>query len=84
MERFNRAERRFQTSRLKAKRKNYYGNKNFNQSPKFLGKVVNTPKMCSCFMCGNARKYYGNAGISLKELSDKEFIESLSKHSFLI
>lgn len=73
MERFNRAERRFQTKRLKAKRKNYHGRKDFEQSPDFLGKVVNTPAMCSCFMCGNTRKYWGNAGISFKELSDKEF-----------
>lgn len=73
MERFNRAERRFQTKRLKAKRKNYHGRKDFEQSPDFFGKVVNTPAMCSCFMCGNTRKYWGNGGISWKELSDKEF-----------
>lgn len=26
-----------------------------------IGKHVKTPKLCSCFMCGNPRKYLGNA-----------------------
>lgn len=35
-----------------------------------LGKHVKTPTMCSCFMCGNPRKYYGNskAALTVQEL----------------
>lgn len=41
---------------------------------KFLGKQVKTPTPCSCWMCGNQRKYFGSvteqelkSGILLKE-----------------
>lgn len=73
MEKFNRAERRAQTARLKAKRKLYWG---YGRSwgaeppeqmrPDQLGKVVQNPQACSCLMgCGNARKFYGR---TLKEI----------------
>lgn len=26
-----------------------------------IGKHVKTPKLCSCAMCGNPRKYFGNS-----------------------
>lgn len=29
-----------------------------------LGKVVNTPTPCSCFMCGNPRRYFGEEHVS--------------------
>lgn len=79
MERFNRAERRAQVARLKAKRKSYWGYPNrwtncVDEPPgppaemdaRQLGKVVQYPQACSCRMgCGNAREYYGR---SLKEI----------------
>jgi len=49
--------------RLKNKRKTYWGGGLSNQ---MLGKLINTPKVCSCWMCGNARKIYGK---SIKEIS---------------
>ena len=29
-----------------------------------IGKAGTTRKPCSCWMCGNKRRYYGNAGLS--------------------
>jgi hypothetical protein len=72
MERFNRAERRHQTARLKAKRKSYrgygasYGTQGIlYMSEKQLGRIVQYPQACSCSGCGNSRKYFGR---TLKEL----------------
>ena len=45
--------------RLKKKRRNY--RTAFYEGG--LVKVVNTPKPCSCFMCGNPRRYYGEKTI---------------------
>ena len=52
MEKFNRGERQYQIKRLKAKRKNY-GNIWIKNDPKQLGKIVQYPRMCSCFLCSN-------------------------------
>ena len=75
MEKFNRAERRAQIARLKAKRRYYWGYGNTwsrptegvdEMSPTQLGRVVQYPQACSCPMgCGNARRYYGR---TLKEI----------------
>ena len=51
------SERRHHKERLKKKRKNdivYYIGCPIN-------KHVITPKLCSCIMCGNMRKYFGNS-----------------------
>lgn len=45
------AERRHESSRLKEKRKDYAAVK------------AGTPKPCSCFMCGNPRKWFGEKSI---------------------
>lgn len=51
-----RALRRFHRKRLFKKRKNYWG---YYWNNYEIGKIViNTPTPCSCFMCGNVRKYY--------------------------
>jgi len=44
--------------RLKKKRASYYGGW-AGSSPHRLGMVVTTPTLCSCWMCGNPRKYFG-------------------------
>ena len=36
-----------------------------------------TPKPCSCWMCGNPRKYFKE--LSIHEKSDKEFVASLDE-----
>jgi len=33
-------------------------------SPRSIGITTKTFTLCSCFMCGNPRKYYGNAKAS--------------------
>lgn len=66
MERFNRAERRAQVERLKARRKNYWGyGRPWSargaepMGPKQLGRVVQYPQVCSCTGCGNQRRSEG-------------------------
>jgi hypothetical protein len=66
MEKFNRAERRAQVERLKHKRQFYYNYgkraEHTNQvfmSARQLGQVVQYPAACSCTMCGNARRHFG-------------------------
>lgn len=52
--------------RLKKNRKNYWGG---NLSDKHNGMVADTPKICSCWMCGNARKIWGK---SISEIRDSQ------------
>ena len=72
MEKFNRAERRAQVARLKAKRKSYWGyGASYGRegktvmSPARLGAIVQHPQSCSCMGCGNQRRYTGR---TLKEI----------------
>lgn len=51
-----RAIRRHHRERLKKKRKCYY-NGWAGISPSNIGKMVNTPKTCSCSGCGNPRNH---------------------------
>lgn len=47
--------RRHHATRLKKVRKLYW---HWNdKTPRQLGILVNTPTVCSCWMCGNDRKY---------------------------
>ena len=43
-------------------------------SHKSVGKTTNTFTQCSCFMCGNPRKFYGNskAAKTIQELKQSE------------
>lgn len=52
----SRAIRRHHIERLKKARKNYF---NGDLDERELGKVVSTPKPCSCHMCVNERKVSG-------------------------
>lgn len=57
----NKAFRRFNEELRKrdvVKRKYYYHDE---YSPTQIGRYAHTPKVCSCYMCGNPRKYYGNS-----------------------
>jgi hypothetical protein len=63
MEKFNRAERRHQLERIKAKRKGYQWREN---DARQIGILASTPQRCSCLLgCGNERAFYGR---TLKEL----------------
>ena len=59
------AERRHHVQRMKQKRKND------QLVGKHLGAHVNTPAKCSCWMCGNPRRFQGNSkeAKTLQELS---------------
>ena len=64
-----RAERRHHIERLKHKRRFYWGcNRDLAKSPKHLAKVANTPTPCSCWMCGNARRWFGEETIQERRL----------------
>lgn len=71
MDKFNRAVRRHHTSRLKKNRANYWNWQ--SKDPRCLGMVVHTPKLCSCFMCGNARKFYRR--LDIDEISHLEILK---------
>lgn len=59
MKNLQRAQRRAHRERLKRKRKNYWAlGFDLPVNQKFLAKMVNTPKPCSCYMCGNPRKFW--------------------------
>ncbi len=48
------------------------------QEPKVWPKAIDTPTPCSCFMCGNPRKWWKSK--TLREISDAEFYKAcLSK-----
>lgn len=61
-----RAIRRSHQKRLSRKRANYLIAKNC-VNEKQLAKLVNTPKPCSCYMCGNPRKYFNEITIHEKK-----------------
>lgn len=50
-----RAERRHHRERLKQARHLHWGD-DLRGDPRELGRVINTPTPCSCFMCGNPRR----------------------------
>ena len=56
-----RAYRRAQIERLKENRKHYWGD-SLNTGRRH-GMAVTTPAPCSCWMCGNDRKYRGERTI---------------------
>ncbi len=67
-----RALRRHHAARLKAARRFYHGRDN-TETPRYLGQVVQTPASCSCWMCGNPRKYNGERTIQeLREMQEME------------
>ncbi len=58
MKDMKRALRRHHLLRLKKARRWYYG-RDLWLSPEEIGKVVRSARLCSCWMCGNRRKYFG-------------------------
>ncbi len=58
MKDMSRAVRRHHAARLKRARRFYFGIDN-STDPRRLGKVLQTPTPCSCWMCGNWRAQVG-------------------------
>lgn len=50
--------RRHHHQRLKKSRRYRWG-RDLRREPHQLAKVINTPTPCSCPMCGNPRRYFG-------------------------
>lgn len=82
MKNYKRAQRRFHRERIRNKRKSYW---NANDLPNGhlddvrLGIVTSTPATCSCWMCGNPRKYWGDK--TRQELmSEEKFKWSLEEY----
>lgn len=59
------AYRRAQKQRLKKLRHNWWGRE---LSPDELGRVITTPTPCSCWMCGNPRRYLGERTVQEQRL----------------
>lgn len=73
----DRALRRHHWQRVKNNRKKYWTVFPHEESPKRLGIITTTPCICSCWMCGNPRKYYKNskAGMKISEIKKMESTE---------
>jgi len=54
----SRSLRRHHRARLKANRRFHWG-RDLRQEPKALGQSIDAPCSCSCWMCGNPRRYFG-------------------------
>ena len=58
--------RRQQEEKKKRKVVKYYDKWWWDESPRMVGKKAHTPAMCSCYMCGNPRKYWKEKTIQEK------------------
>lgn len=57
-----RSERRPHRARLKAARRIHW-KRDLSREPHEWGRVVDTPTPCSCPMCGNPRRYFGETSL---------------------
>jgi hypothetical protein len=67
MKDMSRALRRHHAARLKRARRFYFGLDNRND-PRRCGMVLHTATPCSCWMCGNPRRYAGPTRAELIQL----------------
>lgn len=58
MKDMQRAIRRHHVARLKRLRRGYHS-QDLSANPKWIGRVVQTPQLCSCRACGNQRHWEG-------------------------
>ena len=65
-----RALRRHHLDRVKKKRKHYWHG-NAGADPRSAGLCLGTPCLCSCWMCGNQRKYHGLTIQERKSIGDQ-------------
>jgi len=70
MKNLKRALRRHHRKRLFQKRKEYY----VYDGEVFTKGIVDTPKPCSCFMCGNPRKYFNEKSVQEQRFEQIKFI----------
>jgi hypothetical protein len=68
MKKFDRAVRRHHRFRLRENRKNYHLGAEFYSDPDGVKSFwVNTPTPCSCWGCGNPRKYENGPRLTIQE-----------------
>ena len=67
-----RALRRHHRERLKRKRASYWWGENDSRK---LGILASTPCVCSCWMCGSARKYYKMTGEGRLTIQERKFYQ---------
>jgi hypothetical protein len=67
-----RAIRRHHRCRLRHNRRFHWGRDlaEAGENPRSRGKVIDTPTPCSCWMCGNPRRYFGEK--TMQELRQDE------------
>ena len=53
----SRAQRRHDAIRVKQRVRQYYGGY-ASDKPRHLGRIARTRQLCSCWMCGNPRRYF--------------------------
>lgn len=75
-----RAWRRHQRARLKAARKHYWNG--WRSDPSASSRLVKTPTPCSCAMCGNPRKYFGEPTLQ-EQRADQDHQEASHRRKHL-
>lgn len=70
---FKRAERRHEAARLKKNRRWYWG-RDIGEDSRLRGKLLHTPALCSCPLCGNPRKYFGHRTIQELRALQEELV----------
>lgn len=70
-----RAYRRAQVARIKKARKSYFSY--WTPSAVRLGKLVHTAKACSCYMCGNPRRYWEEDTIQEQRFDERCIYENV-------
>lgn len=71
MKNMKRALRRHHLERLKWARRWYHG-LDLWQNAKWIGRAIHTPQSCSCWACGNQRKWFGR---TLQEVRGLRYID---------
>lgn len=70
---FNRGFRRYCRARLLRRRRHYWGCNSRDWPEPVHPCVVDTPKRCSCWMCGNPRRYSkGRHRFTMQELKARQ------------
>lgn len=66
-----RAIRRHHRERLKRKRRYFWGHsRDLWEEPRYLGMAVSTPKVCTCWMCGNPRRWHDELTMQERRSND--------------
>jgi len=76
IKKYSRAQRRHDRERLKKKRSTYWDYTWYLENNS-LGIMLNTPARCSCYMCGNPRRYFGEVTMQEKKYKEGATIDQI-------